>query len=87
MSYGGAMPVIFRYRGFNFFFYSNEGTPREPVHVHVGSAELEAKFWLFPEILVAYNDGYSARTLRLLVEIIEENEELIVRAWNDHFGS
>jgi hypothetical protein len=24
------MPVIFRYKGFRFFFYSNEGNPREP---------------------------------------------------------
>ena len=29
------MPVVFRYKGFRFFFYSNEGNPREPVHVHV----------------------------------------------------
>jgi hypothetical protein len=28
------MPVVFRYRGFRFFFYSNEGNPREPVHIH-----------------------------------------------------
>jgi hypothetical protein len=29
------MPVVFRYGGFRFFFYSNEGDPREPVHIHV----------------------------------------------------
>ena len=28
------MPVIFRYKGFRFFFYSNEGNPREALHVH-----------------------------------------------------
>jgi Domain of unknown function (DUF4160) len=51
------MPVLFRYRGFRFFFYSNEGTPREPVHVHVGKDAMEAKFWLRPEVGLAYNDG------------------------------
>jgi hypothetical protein len=24
------MPVVFRYKGVRFFFYSNEGSPREP---------------------------------------------------------
>jgi len=28
------MPEVFRERGFRFF-YANEGTPREPVHIHV----------------------------------------------------
>jgi hypothetical protein len=27
------MPVILRIGSFRFFFYSNEGDPREPVHV------------------------------------------------------
>ena len=40
------MPVVFRERGFRFFFYSNEGPPREPVHIHVERDYMEAKFWL-----------------------------------------
>ncbi|MBE0506660.1 MAG: DUF4160 domain-containing protein [Marinospirillum sp.] len=28
------MPVILRVDGLRFFFYSNEGNPLEPVHVH-----------------------------------------------------
>ena len=79
------MPVIFRYRGFSFFFYSNEGTPREPVHVHAGKGDMEAKFWLKPEVRVAYNDGYDARTLRELLEIVETNKDRIERAWNEFF--
>lgn len=80
------MPVVFRYRGFRFFFYSNEGSPREPVHIHVEKDEAEAKFWLNPEVSVAYNDGYDARTLRELIEIVKANRELIVRTWDEHFG-
>jgi hypothetical protein len=34
---------------------------------------------------LAYNDGYSARTLRELLEIVEDNKQLIERAWNDFF--
>ncbi len=77
------MPIIFRYRGFRFFFYSNEGTPREPIHVHVEKDSVEAKFWLIPEVRVAYNDGYDARTLRELLEIVGENKDRIERAWDE----
>ena len=34
---------MFRYRGFRFFFYSNEGSPREPLRVHVRSGSSEAQ--------------------------------------------
>jgi Domain of unknown function (DUF4160) len=81
---GGAMPEVFRERGFKFFFYSNEGTPREPVHIHVEKDRMEAKFWLFPQVRVAYNDGYDARThLQVIVEV---NRGLIERVWNEYFG-
>jgi Domain of unknown function (DUF4160) len=80
------MPEVFRERGFRFFFYSNEGSPREPVHVHVEKDGLEAKFWLLPDVMVAYNDGYSARTLRELREAVVANRELIERAWHEYFS-
>lgn len=44
------MPVILRFKGYKFFFYSNEGNPLEPAHIHVRSAEGEAKFWRVPDI-------------------------------------
>ena len=60
------MPVVFRYKSFRFFFYSNEGNPREPLHVHVRSGEGEAKFWLKPAVHLSASEGYDARTLREL---------------------
>jgi hypothetical protein len=80
------MPTVFVEDGFRFFFYSNEGSPREPVHVHVEKGESEAKFWLRPEVNVAYNDGYDARTLRRIVVMVETNRERIERAWDEFFG-
>jgi hypothetical protein len=47
------MPVVFRYKGLRFFFYSNEGRPRELAHVHVRSGGSEAKLWLEPQVRVA----------------------------------
>ena len=80
------MPTVFYERGFRFFFYSNEGSPREPVHIHVEKDDAEAKFWLRPEVQLAYNDGYSARTLRELTGIVAANRERIERAWNEFFS-
>jgi len=80
------MPTVFRYKGFRFFFYSNEGSPREPLHVHVMGAGGDAKFWLRPQISLADSDGLDARTLRELLRVVEDNVALIERAWNEHFG-
>jgi len=80
------MPVVFRERGFRFFFYSNEGAPHEPVHIHVEKDNMEAKFWLKPEVKLAYNDGYDSRTLRELLGIVEINKNRIERAWDEFFS-
>ncbi|KAG1649245.1 hypothetical protein GQR58_029181 [Nymphon striatum] len=56
------MPTVFRHDGFRFFFYSNEGNPREPVHIHAMKAGAEAKFWVEPDILLESSNGFDART-------------------------
>lgn len=80
------MPVVFRYKGFRYFFYSNEGSPREPVHVHVRAGGGEAKLWLERQVRVAASYGFDAGTLRELVEVAQANQGLIERAWHDYFG-
>jgi hypothetical protein len=80
------MPVVLRYKGFRFFFYSNEGSPREMVHIHVRGEGGEAKLWVRPEVSVADSSGFDARSLRELVRVVEQNAELIERAWNEHFA-
>lgn len=83
---GLPMPTIFLYDGFRFFFYSNEGDPREPMHVHVMKGGHEAKFWLRPEVAVARSQGFDARTLARLERVVAARRELIERAWREHFG-
>lgn len=36
---GNKAKAVLRYKGFRFFFYSNEGRPREPVYVQDGGAD------------------------------------------------
>ena len=80
------MPVVFRYKDFRFFFYSNEGSPREPVHVHVRSGSSEAKLWLEPQVRVATSFGFDASALRELVEVAQSNQVLIERTWHEYFS-
>jgi hypothetical protein len=80
------MPVVFREWGARFFFYSNEGNPREPLHIHVLKDEGEAKFWLRPDVALASSHGFSRRELTELARIVEARREEIERAWHEHFG-
>jgi hypothetical protein len=80
------MPVLFRHKGYRFFFYSNEGNPLEPLHIHVRRGEAVAKFWLEPDVVLAESYGLSSSELRELMEIAEQNKKLIKRYWNENFG-
>jgi hypothetical protein len=80
------MPTVFRQDGFRFFFYSNEGDPRESVHIHILAPDGEAKVWLRP-IKVARYRGFDFRTLRRICRIVESNRSLIEDAWHEHFGN
>ena len=69
---------------YRFFFFSRE-EPR--THIHVGSADGEAKFWLEPTIVLATSTGLSKKQLRELQILVEEHENVIRDAWNTHFRS
>ena len=56
------------------------------MHIHVRSADGEAKFWLTPTVYLADSDGFDARTLRELQGVVASNAELIERMWNEHFA-
>ncbi len=76
-------PTVFRAGPFRFFFFSRE-EPR--IHIHVVSAEGEAKFWVEPEIELARNYGFGSPDLRRIEKLIEEHEREIWNAWQRHFG-
>lgn len=81
------MPVVFRESGLRYFFFSNEGAPREAPHVHAKGGGRDAKIWLEPEISIADSYGFNSRELRRIVRVVTENRDLILRAWHDHFGN
>jgi len=55
------MPKLFDWNGYRFHFFSNEGNPREPVHIHVTKGRDTAKFWIKPEVAIAYNKALARK--------------------------
>lgn len=76
------MPTIFRWKGFRFHFFSDEG--HEPPHVHIRRAEDTCKFWLQP-VSVVYNDGMTNRELGDLERIVSEHATEFIEKWHEYF--
>jgi Domain of unknown function (DUF4160) len=80
------MLVIFRESGLRYFFFSNEGSPREVPHIHVKGGGCDAKVWLEQEPVIAESYGFNSRELARIIRVIMEHRDLILRAWHEHFG-
>jgi hypothetical protein len=80
------VPTVLRHRGYTVFFFSNEGDPLEPVHVHVRAGGALAKFWVAPAVVLAENHGFSAHQLREIEQLVRDNRGRIQGAWHEHFG-
>lgn len=79
------MPTVFREGGLRYFFYSNEGSPREPAHIHVMGRSCDAKVWLEPDVAIADSYGFNPRELGDIVRVVAQRRDMILKAWNDHF--
>jgi hypothetical protein len=68
-----------------FFFFSNEGNPLEPCHIHVRKAEAIAKFWVLEDgVILAESYGLSSSELQKLHKIIQKNQITIRSAWHEY---
>jgi hypothetical protein len=77
-------PTVFKEKGYRFFFFSRE---EARMHIHVISADGEAKFWLEPELELAKNYKLSRLQLKTVEQLIEEHQDELISAWQKHFGS
>jgi hypothetical protein len=77
-------PSIFRVRNYRFFFFSREEARK---HVHVASADGEAKFWVEPIVALADHSGFSDRELRQIEIIVRDKADEIIKTWKKHFRS
>ena len=85
------MPQIFKIGGYIVYFWSNESDPLEPVHVHISEGIPTAnatKIWITSKgkcSLCNNNSKIPPKTLKLLMRIIESQNELILSKWEEHF--
>ena len=77
------MPTILRIGPYRFFFYSNE--KGEPAHIHVQRDIMLAKFWLRP-VALASSTRFSSKELRTLEQLVIENSDKLMEAWNEYFS-
>lgn len=86
------MPQIFRIGEYIIFFWSNEGNPSEPVHVHVTSGQQSGnatKIWITRAghcVLCNNNSRIPDRELNNIMKIIEARSFDIVNKWYEFFG-
>ncbi len=77
------MPTVLRVGPYRFFFFSNEGD--EPAHIHVRRDSALAKYWLRP-IMLASSSHFSAAEIRKVRRLVAANEQVLLEAWDEHFG-
>ena len=80
------MPELMRHQGFRFFFYSKEGAPLEPAHVHIRKDGCEVKLWLTPDVRLAWNRRVDPRTQKMLIEFTELHRAEFEERWNVYFA-
>ncbi|MBL4681507.1 MAG: DUF4160 domain-containing protein [Pseudomonadales bacterium] len=78
------MPTILRIGPYRFFFYSNE--EGEPPHIHVQRDSSLAKYWLNP-VSLANSTRFSAKEIRDMRKLVEEQQSKFMEAWNEYFKS
>ena len=77
------MPKILEWRGYSFFFFSNEGDPLEPCHIHIRKSGNVAKFWIVPDVALASSWGMTSKELNRLEAKVHEIKSLIEERWNE----
>lgn len=87
------MPQIFKVGRFTIYFWSNEGKPLEPVHVHVSEgvpSPNATKIWLTKDrncIICNNNSNIPPKQMKIIQRIICSRHTEIVDFWYSRFGS
>ncbi|MCD8123797.1 MAG: DUF4160 domain-containing protein [Lachnospiraceae bacterium] len=86
------MPQVFRMGEYWIYFWTNEGDPIEPVHVHIAKGHPTAnstKVWITNAgkcYLCNNNSQIPSHTLRNIMRMVEARSEEILNMWNEYFG-
>jgi hypothetical protein len=77
------MPTVLRSGPYRFYFYGSDRD--EPAHVHVERDEETAKFWLDP-VRLQSSGGFGRRELNQIQRLVQDNQEQLLRSWNEFFN-
>lgn len=86
------MPQIFKIGSYSIYFWSNENSPLEPIHVHISEGKASAnatKIWITGSgkaLLCNNNSHIPSKTLNNMIRYIEANSSIIVNKWHEQFG-
>lgn len=86
------MPQVFRIGTYIIHFWSNEGLPLEPIHVHISKGKPSAystKVWLLQdgECVVEDNkNSIPSFQLKYILELIKVRRNEIEELWLERFG-
>ena len=86
------MPQVFRVGEYWVYFWTNEGKPMEPIHIHIakGSPVANAtKIWITSKgkcLLCNNNSKIPEHTLKNIMRIIEARSDDVVHLWKQYFG-
>ena len=75
------MPTVLRIDGFRFFFFSDEHTPS---HIHIEKGDGYARIEL-ENIKITDSYNLNSRELKKLRVLVQENNEKLIKAWNEYF--
>ena len=87
------MPQVFKVGSYWIYFWSNEGDPLEPVHVHIaeGSPMQNAtKVWITSagkSLLCNNNSDIPSVALRNIMRTIEARSDVVTKKWLSYFGN
>lgn len=86
------MPQVFRAGEYWVYFWTNEGKPIEPIHVHVSKGAPVAnatKIWITSAgkcVLANNNSRLPAHILRNIMRMIEARSDFVLALWKEYFG-
>lgn len=85
------MPQVFKLGSYWVYFWTNEGRPLEPVHVHISQGKPTSnatKVWITKAgkcLLCNNNSQIPSRTLRNMMRIIEARSSEVLQEWLKYF--
>ncbi|WP_371398044.1 DUF4160 domain-containing protein [Fretibacter rubidus] len=77
------MPTVLRWKGYKFFFYSDE---EDRPHIHIIKQNAQAKYWL-NDVEFVKAEGFSQKELNVLFKKVAEEQDLFLERWNDYFNA